>query len=85
MTEREVQDKLRDCFAFGLDAPPEAADRVAQTVFDIEREADAASLICRAFPPENGVKPLVQAGLGASLNGTSNVTSSVTSNRRTMA
>lgn len=89
MTEREVQDKLRGCFAFGLDAPPEAADRVAQTVFDIDREADAASAICRAFPQENGVKPLVQASLGASLNGTSNgtsnVTSSVTSNRRTMA
>lgn len=50
MTETELQDKLRGCFAFGLDAPPASADRVAATVLSLESEADAAAALCAAFP-----------------------------------
>ena len=50
MSDREVQDKLRDCFEFGLDARPAAADRLLDTVFGLEREADAAAAIRAAFP-----------------------------------
>ena len=49
MTETELQDKLRGCFAFGLDAPA-AADGVAATVFGLENEEDAAAALCAAFP-----------------------------------
>lgn len=50
MTDREVLEKLRGCFEFGLDAPPAAADRLADTVFNLESEADAAAAIRTAFP-----------------------------------
>lgn len=50
MTETELQDKLRGCFAFGLDAPAAAADHVAATVFGLENEVDAAAALCAAFP-----------------------------------
>lgn len=49
MTEDEAMQKLRDCFAFGLDAPAAAADRVAATVRDLERASDAAAALCAAF------------------------------------
>jgi 2-methylcitrate dehydratase PrpD len=50
MTDREVQAKLRGCFAFGLDAPAAAADRVADAVFGLEYADDAAAAIRAAFP-----------------------------------
>lgn len=50
MSEREVLEKLRGCLEFGLDAPPGAADRLADTVFGLEKEADAAAAIRTAFP-----------------------------------
>jgi 2-methylcitrate dehydratase PrpD len=50
MSEREIQDKLRGCFEFGMDAPPEAADRLAETAFTFEQAPDAAAALCAAFP-----------------------------------
>ena len=50
MTETELQDKLRGCFAFGLDAPAAAADGVAATVFGLENDEDAAAALCAVFP-----------------------------------
>ena len=50
MSEREVLEKMRGCFEFGLGAPPAAADRLADTVFSLEKEADAAAAIRAAFP-----------------------------------
>lgn len=50
MSEREIQDKLRGCFEFGMDAPPAAADRLAETVFTLDEAPDAAAAICAAFP-----------------------------------
>ncbi len=50
MSEREVLEKLRGCLEFGLDAPPAAADRLADTVFGLESETDAAAAILAAFP-----------------------------------
>lgn len=50
LSDGEVLEKLRGCFEFGLDAPPAAADRLADTVFNLEGETDAAAAICAAFP-----------------------------------
>jgi len=50
MSEREVLEKLRGCFEFGLEAPPGAAERLADTVFGLEKETDAAAAILAAFP-----------------------------------
>jgi 2-methylcitrate dehydratase PrpD len=50
MSEREVQDKLRGCLEFGLDAPASAADRLADAIFTLEHATDAAAAICAAFP-----------------------------------
>ena len=50
MSEREVQDKLRGCFEFGMDAPASAADRLADAIFTLEHASDAAAAIRAAFP-----------------------------------
>ncbi len=50
LCDGEVLEKLRGCFEFGLDAPPAAADRLLDTVFKLENEADAAAAIRTAFP-----------------------------------
>jgi 2-methylcitrate dehydratase PrpD len=50
MSEREVQDKLRGCFEFGMDAPASAADRLADAIFSLEHASDAAAAIRTAFP-----------------------------------
>ncbi|MFM9884308.1 MAG: MmgE/PrpD family protein [Burkholderiales bacterium] len=50
MTDREMLDKVRGCFAFGLDAPPHAADRLAEVVLDLENVQDAVSTVFPRFP-----------------------------------
>ncbi len=49
MSDEETVAKLRDCFAFGLGAPAQAADRVASAVFDLEHATDVGSALCTAF------------------------------------
>lgn len=51
MTDREVLDKMRGCLEFGLDAPPEAADRLADVVFNLENERDPVRSTLELFPP----------------------------------
>jgi 2-methylcitrate dehydratase PrpD len=50
MTDGEVLDKLRGCLEFGLDAPPAAAQRLADMAFNLEKAPDAAAAIVAAFP-----------------------------------
>jgi 2-methylcitrate dehydratase PrpD len=50
MTDREMLDKVRGCFAFGLDATAEVADRLAEVVLNLESEPHAAAAILAAFP-----------------------------------
>lgn len=50
MSEREMLDKLRGCFAFGLDALPTSADRLAETVFKLENASDVATAVMERFP-----------------------------------
>ena len=45
-----MADKLRGRFKFGLGAPAAAAQRVADTVFILENQADAAAAMRAAFP-----------------------------------
>jgi 2-methylcitrate dehydratase PrpD len=50
MTDREILAKLRDCLEFGLDAPAQAAEQLAETVFVLEHEADAVRRLLDLFP-----------------------------------
>ncbi|MSQ21131.1 MAG: MmgE/PrpD family protein [Betaproteobacteria bacterium] len=50
MTDRDMLDKLRGCLAFGLNAPPLAADRLADVVSSIDETTDAGGAIVAAFP-----------------------------------
>ncbi len=50
LTDREMLDKVRGCFAFGLEAAPVAADRLAEVVLSIENAPDAAGRILNEFP-----------------------------------
>lgn len=50
LSEQEVMAKLHHCMAFGLRAAPSQADRLAETVLDLERCDDAAKAIVSAFP-----------------------------------
>lgn len=50
MTEAERLSKFYDCLDFGLGASRTQADRLADVVMNIEREADAAKAIVDAFP-----------------------------------
>ncbi|MBI3041424.1 MAG: MmgE/PrpD family protein [Betaproteobacteria bacterium] len=50
MSEAEVRAKLHGCFAFGLDATPVEADRLAQRVQRLEHEKNAAEALVSAFP-----------------------------------
>lgn len=54
MSEVERMAKFYDCLAFGLGATRAQADRLAETVMHIEREADAAAAIVAAFPGSAG-------------------------------
>jgi 2-methylcitrate dehydratase PrpD len=50
MTDAERLSKFYDCLEFGLGASRVQADRLADAVMTIEREADAAKAIVAAFP-----------------------------------
>lgn len=50
MSDAEMEEKLLGCLAFGLDAAPEQARRLAETVRSIERAPDAARALIEAFP-----------------------------------
>lgn len=50
LSEQEVMAKLHHCMAFGLRAAPAEADRLAETVMNLERYDDAAQAIVSAFP-----------------------------------
>ena len=50
MTDAERLSKFYDCLAFGLGASRSQADRLADVIMNIEREADAAQAIVAAFP-----------------------------------
>ncbi|MBM3356479.1 MAG: MmgE/PrpD family protein [Betaproteobacteria bacterium] len=50
MSEAEARSKLSGCLAFGLDATPEQADRLARCVQGLEQEPDAAGALVSAFP-----------------------------------
>lgn len=50
MGEGERLSKFYDCLEFGLGASRAQADRLAEVVMNIEREADAARAIVAAFP-----------------------------------
>lgn len=50
LSEQEVMAKLHHCMAFGLRAASPAADRLAETVMNLERYDDAAQAIVSAFP-----------------------------------
>ncbi|MSQ89368.1 MAG: MmgE/PrpD family protein [Betaproteobacteria bacterium] len=50
MTDAEMLDKLRGCFAFGLDASPQTADRLAEVVLNIEHSTDAVGAVLERFP-----------------------------------
>jgi 2-methylcitrate dehydratase PrpD len=50
MSDGELLDKLRGCLEFGLDAPPAAADRLAELVFDLETLPNPARSIVEVFP-----------------------------------
>jgi hypothetical protein len=53
MTDAERLSKFYDCLEFGLGASRVQADRLAEAVMTIEREADAAKAIVAAFPPSS--------------------------------
>ena len=50
MTDAERLSKFYDCLEFGLGASRGEADRLAESVMNIERETDAAKAIVAAFP-----------------------------------
>jgi len=50
MTAEEMIAKLRACLAFGLGADAEQANRLADTIANLERHPDAARAIVDAFP-----------------------------------
>jgi 2-methylcitrate dehydratase PrpD len=50
MSRGEMLEKFRGCLAFGLNASQAAAERLAQTVFNIELADDAAASIVGSFP-----------------------------------
>lgn len=50
MSAEERLAKLRDCFAFGLEAAPAQADRLAAAVSGLDRAEDAAAALLAAFP-----------------------------------
>lgn len=50
LSEEEVLDKFRHCIAFGLGASKRDADRLAETIMELEKHQDAAEAIVSAFP-----------------------------------
>ncbi|MFN0306094.1 MAG: MmgE/PrpD family protein [Burkholderiales bacterium] len=50
MTDSEMRDKVRGCFAFGLDAQPQSADRLAEVVLDLENASDAVRAVLARIP-----------------------------------
>lgn len=54
LSEQDVMAKLEHCMAFGLRASPAEADRLAETVMNLERYDDAAQAIVSAFPLPDG-------------------------------
>jgi 2-methylcitrate dehydratase PrpD len=50
MSAEERLAKLRDCLAFGLEAAPAQADRLAEAVESLERAENAAASLLAAFP-----------------------------------
>ena len=50
MSEAELAAKLRTCLDFGLGASPDAADRLAGVIANLETRADVARDIVEAFP-----------------------------------
>lgn len=50
MTERERLDGVRGCLAFGLEASPQTADRLAKVVLSFESFPDAASAVQERLP-----------------------------------
>ena len=50
MSAADMTAKLRSCLAFGLGASDADAQRLADVVMNLEREADAAKAIVEAFP-----------------------------------
>jgi 2-methylcitrate dehydratase PrpD len=50
MTEEDLLAKFRACLEFGLGATRSQADRLAETVLDLESAADAAAALVGAFP-----------------------------------
>jgi 2-methylcitrate dehydratase PrpD len=52
MTPEELTAKFRACLEFGLGATQAQADRLAETIMNLEQSADAGSAIVEAFPTE---------------------------------
>ncbi len=50
MSQDAMRAKVRSCLAFGLGAPPQAADRLAEAVARLDHADDAAGALCAAFP-----------------------------------
>jgi 2-methylcitrate dehydratase PrpD len=52
MTEEELLAKFRACLEFGLGATRSQADRLAETVLNLESAADAGAVVVGAFPDQ---------------------------------
>jgi hypothetical protein len=50
LTRDELLAKFRSCLEFGLGTPRADADALAEEIFHLERSADAATALVRAFP-----------------------------------
>ena len=50
LSDEELHAKFRACLEFGLGASAAQADRLAETIENLERETDAAKAIVEAFP-----------------------------------
>ena len=51
MTEGELLAKFRSCLEFGLGATPVQADRLAETIHDLDQVDDAAKALVTVIPP----------------------------------
>lgn len=50
MTDQELLAKFRGCLAYGMNAAPDDASRLAQTILNLENQADAVGVMMWAFP-----------------------------------
>ncbi|WP_292936016.1 MmgE/PrpD family protein [Noviherbaspirillum sp.] len=50
MTDQELLTKFRGCLSYGMNAAPDDANRLAQTILNLENQVDAVGVMMWAFP-----------------------------------